>query len=414
MPLRDPAPTLRRHFFFVAGYDPMDPAGHHRIFTREIARFAATWGVSAAGAAAPTPTATGALWEAQAEGPGWRTHTRFEVLAWDDLVRADWNRSRWSHVKGNARALLDMIATGTILRYFQFSRRYGIFFSLTYILLALFTLAAVGIAFFAQQVALPLGSLAASGLAALAGAGTFFGLMATIGARVRLKQSLNLAEFSVDFVRGRHPAIDARMQAFARRLLDVAAAGDVDEIVLAGHSLGAMHAVSLTALALAEDADFALRIPVRILTVGSTTAKFALHPAGARLRQAAQVVHDAGSVGWVEFQARDDIVSFYKVDPVTLRHAGNANGDRRPFVRQVTIRDMMTPETFARYRFDVMRLHCQFFLANDRRAPYDFYAFILAPIPFFTLVAQIEGPKAVFADDGALSPPVSPSSQDGA
>jgi len=412
MPLRDPDTTLRRHFFFVAGYDPMDPAGHHRIFTRESARFAATWGVSAGCAPTPTPTATGAVWETQADGPNWHTRTRFEILAWDDLVRADWDRSRWSHIAGNGRALWDMIATGTILRYFRFSRRYGIFFSLTYLLLALFVLAAVAAAYGAHSAALPLGSLAANGLAALVGAGVFLGLTQTIGARVRLKQSLNLAEFSVDFVRGRHPAIDARMQAFARRVLDVAKAGDVDEIVLAGHSLGAMHAVSLMALALAEDPDFALRIPVRILTVGSTTAKFALHPAGARLRQAAQVVHDAGSVGWVEFQARDDIVSFYKVDPVTLRHAGNANGDRRPFVRQVTIRDMMTPETFGRYRLDVMRMHCQFFLANDRRAPYDFYAFIFAPIPFFTLVAQIEGPKAIFADDGAL---ISPSpAKDGA
>ncbi|OYZ86945.1 MAG: hypothetical protein B7Y01_05075, partial [Xanthobacter sp. 17-67-6] len=93
-----------------------------------------------------------------------------------------------------------------------------------------------------------------------------------------------------------------------------------------------------------------------------------------------------------------------KVNPVTLGHAGNADGRRRPFVRQITIRGLLTPKTYARFRFDVMRLHCQFFLANDRKAPYDFYAFICAPVTFDEMVRQIDGPMAIFAPDGALIP----------
>lgn len=399
-----PHTFIRRHFFFVAGYDPMDVVGHHRIFARETARFSATWNVRSWRAEELLETPTGAYWEAGAAGPNWDSATRFELLAWNDVVKADMTRSRWSHLAGTARALWDMVTTGTVARYFRFSRRYGIFFALTYVVLL--AMAGLGIAagVLAFGLAAPLGLVVAVPAAFLAASAVFFGLMATFGARVKLKQSLDLAEFSVDFVRGRHGAIDARLEAFADRLIAVARQGDVDEIILAGHSLGAMHVVSLVALALRKDPDFARNVPLRLLTVGSTAAKFALHPAGTRLREAAYAVHDAASLEWTEFQAKDDIVSFYKVDPVHLTHAGNADGSRRPFIRQVTIRGMMTPGTYARYRLDIMRLHCQFFLANDTRAPYDFYAFIHAPVPFHDLVAQMEGPMAIFGSDGSLMP----------
>ncbi|QTL04213.1 hypothetical protein J5J86_02320 [Aquabacter sp. L1I39] len=399
-----PHSFIRRHFFFVAGYDPMDVVGHHRIFARESARFAGTWQARTWSEGELHETPTGAYWDAGAAGPGWESATRFELLAWNDIVKADMARSRWSHILGSARAMWDMVATGTVIRYFRFSRRYGIFFALTYVMLLAMTGLGIGAGLVAYDFAAPLGPLAALPAAVAAGLAVFFGLMATLGARVKLKQSLDLAEFSVDFVRGRHGAIDARLEAFADRLIAVARNGGVDEIVVAGHSLGAMHVVSLVALALRKDPDFARAVPVRLLTVGSTAAKFALHPAGGRLREAARTVHDATSLDWIEFQAKDDIVSFYKVDPVSLTHAGNGDGSRRPFIRQVTIRGMMTPGTYARYRLDIMRLHCQFFLANDCRAPYDFYAFIHAPISCSDLVAQMEGPMAIFAPDGSLIP----------
>lgn len=394
--------SLRRHVFFIAGYDPMDARGHHRIFTRESARFAAVWRVNTEAEREPHISPTGAFWHARARGPGWESTTCFELLAWNEIVKADMTRSRWSHFVGSARALWDMAVTGTVLRYFLFSRRYGIFFALTYVALAV--MAGLGIfgGILVHGRLAPHGPLLAL-VAGVAAAGVIFGgLMASLGTRMRLQQSLHLAEFSVDFVRGRHPAIAARIEAFADRLMSVARAGEVDEILLIGHSLGAMHATSLVARALEKDPDFARTTPVRLVTAGSTAAKFALHPAGAALRAAAWRVHADDTIPWVEFQARDDIVSFYKVDPVSLTRVGDGDATRRPFVRQVKIRQMMTPDTYRRYRLDIMRLHCQFFLANDTRAAYDFYAFIHAPIAVLDLVAHSEGPQAIFDAEGGL------------
>ncbi|BAF89112.1 conserved hypothetical membrane spanning protein [Azorhizobium caulinodans ORS 571] len=422
--------TIRRHLFFVAGYDPMTADAHHGIFTRELARFADVWGIKARVDSVPRAKRTGATWTARSEGPGWSTETNFEILAWDDLVRRDMNRSRWSHLGGTIRALADMIGSGTLFRYFGTSHRYGIFFCLTYLTLAAIWAVAVGLGFAATAYARPVVSDALIGsfyafngqtgkwVAVAAGVATTliggFGLMKLLNKRFRLRQSLDLAEFSVDFAHDRHPEIKERITAFADRVHAVMAFGGVDEIIIAGHSLGAMHAISLVARALRDDPNFGTKIPIRILTLGSTIAKFALHPAADRLRGATRTVSKATAVGWTEYQARDDIVSFYKVDPVTLGRISDGDPNRRPLVRRVAIRSMLTPKTYARFRTDVMRLHCQFFLANDRRAPYDFYAFVCAPVPYDTLVGSPEGPLSVLAEDGSLLAPPPVTQQKGA
>lgn len=406
----------RRHVFFLAGFDPMPVEGHLRIFQRELKRFAAVWGVATRCLdETPVPTPTGAMWRVEAAGPNWETAARFELLAWDDLARADMARPLAAHLKGTVRALADMIRTGTILSYFRTSRRYGIFFLLTYLLLAAFWSMAAALAYAAGQMAAPhTGSVGAFavGLVVMLAAGLL--LMRWPGRRFRLKQSLDLAEFSVDFVRGRHPEVDARIVAFADRLRQVehaAAAQGVEEIVICAHSLGAQHAVSAVARALADDPDFGTRVPVRILTLGSTTAKFALHPAGARLRAAAAQVAAARQIGWLEIQSRDDIVSFYKVNPVTLERAVYASphipmGDytARPLLRHVQVCDMLSGATFRRFRLDVMRVHCQCFLANDIRAPHDFYAYVCGPLAFDVLAAHAEALRAYTTPDGTLLP----------
>lgn len=414
-------PPFRRHVFFLAGYDPMTVEAHHRVFLRELARFGGVWNVKTKASDDPRVNRTGGYWTARAEGPEWTTETRFEVLAWDDIVRADMNRSRWSHLKGTIRAIGDMIATGTIIRYFQTSHRYGIFFCLPYLTLALIWAAAGGLGWFAARAletpvskALVGTALAAQGqtgrwIAVVAGIlvalAVGVGLIRLLNQRLRLRQSLDLAEFSVDFAHDRSPKLKERITAFADRLRAAVALGGVDEIVLAGHSLGAMHVVSLVARALRDDPQLGTTVPIRVLTLGSTIAKFALHPAADRLRGSTRTLSKAAAIGWTEYQARDDIVSFYKVDPVTLERAGDGDTTRRPLIRRVAIKTMLSPATFARFRFDVMRLHCQFFLANDQRAPFDFYAFVCAPVPFDTLVGTAEGPLSVFTPEGGLLAP---------
>lgn len=420
-------PVGRRHVVFVAGYDAMTVADHLRLFRREATRFADIWSIRAevadtAPGPAPSPSnPQGGAFRYTAGGPNWQVEGTYEVLAWDDIARADMSRSLWSHVAGSARALADMAVSGTILRYFATSLRYGLFFMLTYVALAAFWYAAIRAGMWAAGRLAPAiggGWAVAAGILVAAACG--FVLMRWPARRMRLKQSLDLAEFSVDFVRGRHTELDARVKLFGRRLREIAAGGPgaPDEIVLVAHSLGATLLLMAIAEALKADPEFGTKVPVRILTLGNTLAKFALHPAGTALRAAAATVAGAGHIAWLEIQSCDDIVSFYGINPVTLEAGGFTEGDLgvgnfrgRPLLRHVPVRQMITPKEYWPRKLDVMRIHCQCFLAHDRRARYDLYAFILGPMPFAALMASGDGLMAHLAPDGALAPkalPVSP------
>jgi hypothetical protein len=62
------------------------------------------------------------------------------------------------------------------------------------------------------------------------------------------------------------------------------------------------------------------------------------------------------SLTWAEYQARDDIISFHKFDPVRLRRFKDVNAPDGPIIRRVQIHEMVKPETLARTRFNFMRL----------------------------------------------------------
>jgi pimeloyl-ACP methyl ester carboxylesterase len=155
------------------------------------------------------------------------------------------------------------------------------------------------------------------------------------------------------------------------------------EIVIVGHSLGATFAVD--ALARALDLDRALathRAKICLVTVGATIPKCALHPAAHRLRERIAKVVAEPSVLWAEYQAREDAISFYRFDPVSLTRVGGKADrlDSKPIIRRINVKNLLSPEIYKRFRLRVLRLHYQFVSANDIRAVYDYFMMICGPV----------------------------------
>src|SRR5262249_48690088 len=252
------------------------------------------------------------------------------------------------------------------------------------------------------------GALALAGLARAAVATAlalvlFCLLMRWPGRRWRVDQGLADWIFAVDYMRGRRPDMDARLDRFAERLVACAKAGRAGEIVIVGHSLGATFVVDLLARALARDPDLARRGPaLAVLTIGATIPKLALHPDGGRLRGCAETVAGAPDIFWVEYQARDDAISFYKFHPVTLRAIGPAGDPAQPLVRRVQFHEMMTARDFRRYRLSFMRLHYQFVMANAQRATYDYFMIACGPWPLRAIAHAARGPLDLLAADGSV------------
>ena len=396
----------RRHVYHIAGYDPIDASAQYRRFTRQLAVFQRTWNVDATlSDLEQSSTQSRAWWTVRARAANWQVEATHEVLLWDDIVRGDFTRSLPVRLLNAARAYLDFIATGTMFRYIMANQRYAIFFLFPIFSVALFAVAGW---FCARLLTASLGleGVGAGVVGLLAGLAVFIGLLQWPGRRWRVEQLLDDWIFAQDYLHGRRPDIDARLDRFAQALIACAREAAVDEIVIVGHSLGAMLALDLLVRALAADPDLGRRgVAVCVLTVGATIPKFALHPKAEELRRKIARVVAEPSIAWTEYQSRDDTISFYKFDPVSLRRIAGDRLDAKPLIRRVQIHDMLLPETFARCRRNVLRLHYRSVMANDRRAPYDYFLMVSGPVRFPDWTMSPDGLMDFIAADGSYRDP---------
>jgi pimeloyl-ACP methyl ester carboxylesterase len=233
------------------------------------------------------------------------------------------------------------------------------------------------------------------------------------GRRWRIYQAFDDWILSLDYVYGKRKDLEARLDQFSARFVDCVHQSTADEIVLVGHSLGAIFAVDVLARALdADDRVRRSRVAVSLVTVGATIPKCALHPAADRLRAQINRIVNEPLIFWVEYQSRADAISFYRFHPVKLRRI-KQNEDllhARPVIRRLQIKDMLKAETFKKMRFKVLRLHYQFVSANDRRAPYDYFMMICVPVLSIKWAAARLGILEFFSDSDSAGVAEAPDS----
>lgn len=393
----------RRHVFHIGGYDPITPEQQLRRVERSLSTFQRTWGGRAGIASGIEATPVSASWELEASGPNWKTRTTYEMLRWDDLILEDHTRSMWSRLAQGFVTLYDFIVTGTLFRFIYSSWKYAGFFLFPYLYVALFIACGAALGYGLARLT-GLTGIAAGLLIAAVAVGVMAGLLHLYGWRRPINHVFDDWIFSREFVYGERPRMDARVDQFAERILDRVRNADVDEIVIIGHCLGAALVMDSVARALKRDPELARRgAPLCVLTVGATIPKFALHSAGGRIREATRAVAGEQDIRWTEYHARDDAISFYRFDPVTLKRVGRDRSDGRPNIRRVQMHTMMDREAFRRHRFNFMLMHYKFLMGNSVRADYDYCLIVCGPLPFDEITAPRGGVDR-FAQDGSVLP----------
>jgi hypothetical protein len=394
----------KRYFFHASGFDPYDAAAQYRRYVREAARFATTWNVAVQASPLHQDGGSEPCWTVTTEAPGWKVVTEFALLDWSDIVRDELGRPAARRLYGGLAAFLDLVRTGTAWRYFRANWRYGMFFLVPFLNVFLFATVAILAAFYAGGAAASALASTIGGIAAAVAAGVlvFAVLMRWPGERWRVGQALADWIFARDYMLEQHAEMDARIDDFAARIADCVRRADTEEIIVAGHSLGATVAVDALARAFARNPALGRRGPkLGLLTIGATIPKLALHPRGAWLRERTRRLAAEPSLTWAEYQARDDFISFHKFDPVRLAHVDDILRQDGPIIHRVQIHRMLGEQTRRRLRFHYMRLHYQFVMANERRTPYDYFMLMCGPAPFRRAVTAPDGPAGLYGDDGS-------------
>lgn len=384
----------KRCVFFLGGYEPIPPERQHERFIRELGRFQQTWQVAST-VSDLTLSEGGAIasWQVETRGPNWAVETEYRSLLWGDLVASDFERSDWERVPCAIRAFADFIWSGTAFRYFAVNWRYGLFFLYPILILLVFAGLAAGVAWYATAWGLP---VLLTPVAALI---VFALLTVWPGRYVMLPYMLDDWLFAYELVHRSRTGLDERLDLFARDVAARLRAGEVDEIVLSGHSLGCALKVDVLDRALRLVPDFGANGQrLSVLSTGSSLLKIALHPAAGWLRDALARVSQNTALFWVEYQTMVDIISFYKVNPLQALHMPDTG---RPTIRRVHVRDMLEPATYRRFKGNFFRLHRQLVMGNDKRYFYDYFMVCCGP---FRLQTRAEDPERVmtFSGNGAL------------
>ena len=172
----------------------------------------------------------------------------------------------------------DFLISGTAVRYFRAAWPYGVFFLAPFLNVLLFAVLAIGAGVVAARSDNAIISSPwprPSGLVALRHFRNSHALArdAAGGCDRPWRTGFLRAHSCI----GRRPAMDARLEQFAQRLVAAARDGGCEEIIVVGHSLGATMALVVLTRALEIDGDLARQgAKICLLTVGSTIPKLAL------------------------------------------------------------------------------------------------------------------------------------------
>ena len=375
-----PDSSPRRCVYHLGGFDPMTPEATHRRFEREIARFEPTWSLEAH--VGPVRiSGDEAIWTTTVSGPDWQVVSEHHLLRWDDVIDAARARPQWRRVPEGLFALLDFIRHGALWGYLRRSHRYAGFFLYPLLLLLLMAaLSVYGGVLVARLTGFSLAGLAAAPL-------VFAALIMTLGQRLFLDHLLDDWIFAQAIVYNDDPVLVPRLDRIADTIIARQTADPGLEILVVGHSLGAVLAVDLVDRILARHSGNGL---VRLMTIGSSILKIGFHRRALRLRDILKRIGASEHLFWVEYQALNDVMNFYKREPLAeLQLPGQG-----PLIRTVRFSRMLDPEAYARIKRNLFRLHCQFISGNTRRDTFDYYMLLCGP---FTLEDQARSP------DGAVT-----------
>jgi len=382
--------------YYIGGYDPAPPAAVFERFVKELRRFEQTWGARATVSELVVRDDL-ASWRISASGPNWHTETEMNLVRWDDVISSAGERPAWSRLGPGIVAFGDFLVSGALGAYLRSSWRYAMFFLYPVFILFLIAGLCIGAALF---------SFALKG-------SYFISLLIFIGAAWLLLHAADrwlylglLIDdwiFARDYIRNGNRVLADRLQRVAAEISRCPNSEATDEMLVVGHSLGAVLAIDLIDRAMKIERESSGRSrKIAFLSVGASILKIGLHRAAHEFRAAIGRVSANIDVFWADYRARSDVMNFFGAELLShlkLPPTGS------PVARNVSIRRMITPARYPRLRKNWYRMHCQFVRGNDRRAPYDYFMSTCGPLSAERIARSERGAMDMFDVDGRLIEP---------
>lgn len=303
--------TLRRLVLNFPGFETTTSVHQIERLMAGGAKTSALWGFDLkSGEINDKPEEHKTVAQFNSSGSDWQAETRYVHFSWADIIEkyetVPYPKNLLLHLPGYLGFFFD----GTARKYRKASLRYWGFTIYPILLLVLFAVIGWFGAGFLLSSFTP--NTALQFISALL---IFLGLCKFPGDRFYVNLSINDWAFARDMCFGINPEIEKRYEDFASQLLLEIRKTKADEIVIVGHSFGAVWAVMALSKALERRPKAFTGQRITFLALGSSLLKIGLVKGAGFLKIALQNLQLLEDMTWHEVQTKTDFVSFYKSDP---------------------------------------------------------------------------------------------------
>lgn len=387
----------RRSVFYVSGFDPKGASYYHALYRDEGARQSVQDGWLLNVGVRSRQASGNAVWPVQAGFDGQQVQIHYEFMRWDDVVRKHWpktTRALWHDVMD---ATFFYLRHGVLWRMFCLSWPPAVAVFLPFLLVCAMLF---GIPLVAIGSIWILSAGFGDGALGLVVGGVVAALLWTLGRKLESHFSMYWMMRSYAFTarqaRGELPDLEARLDELVTRLVERVQTQQDDEVLVVGHSSGAIMAAIIMARAIQASPDL-LRgtTKVSLLTLGQWIPLLGLLPMAKRFRQELQTLSGAHGLTWIDFSAPPDGCCFALTDPfkacgvITVQPLGIELKLLNP--RFAALFDAVTYRKLKRSKF---LMHFQYLHAVKIRGGYNYFEITAGPMSLKARFAE-----AISVDD---------------
>jgi hypothetical protein len=397
-------PVQRRCVIYFAGFDPNGSSHYHRKYKSQAALQSAVSGYSLEVGDRQKLGLHLSAWSVKfnaaplpAQETTESTHTDYLFAQWDDIVRAHWARmgtlgEKWRWLKTFLATQWFFIQDGAVLRMLRLAWPPVVALVAPLLLLmavlvaglatplvSWWTFTAWGVAqaaYFWQKMALTVAiCLVISGL--------LVWLVRSLERKFHMLWLMRSYIFTYQQAHGLVPGLDARLQelgSVVRRTMD---SGQYDEVLVVGHSSGAIMATAALAYAFDTPPDPKTNThpaAVGLVTLGQCIPMLSSISIATKFRAQLKQIAQSNSITWVDFCAPSDGCCFAFVDATALSGAANNLYSSQPKLLSPRLQTLFTAQDYqalCRHRFD---LHFQYIHAGNLPGDYDYFAITAGPL----------------------------------
>jgi hypothetical protein len=386
-PDKQPDSVSTRCVVQISGFDPRGAPFYHSMFEREVAKYSHKQGI---GLDVGTRRRNGKLWHewtVKTEHAGHAASVKFYFLAWDDIIRSHWTRSRTEMFFKACVTYYMLIKTGALYRCFKNTWRPMpalLFPAIAFITLYLILMLVFGAAFIWLSAGLIGQTILNTVLTA--GIGAVLGAFAAHLISTYLKGAwlLRLYNFCGRLAQRPLPELDKRFDAQMKELSAVLEKERPDELLVVAHSVGTIVIFPFLDRLL-QTGEWKGR--VSLMTLGECIPLTSFMqaqdgPYNACLKRVA--THPR--LDWIDFSMPSDGASTALIDPV------RATFDEKIEYPHADLPKFLSPrfmEGYSKKRYSELKrnpyqFHFLYFKSSDLPSAYDFHAITLGDMRLAT------------------------------